>query len=124
MNAPPSDSPTINIVVVQPTPFCNINCSYCYLPQRADKTVMQHSTVRVLFEQLFASSWASQELTVIWHAGEPLVVPPAFYESAFQTIAALCPEFGATCNIRCRRTACCYPPNGVICSSDGTSESA
>ena len=92
MNPPPSDSPTINIVVVQPTPFCNINCSYCYLPQRADKTVMRHSTVRVLFEQLFASSWASQELTVIWHAGEPLVVPPVFYESAFQTIAALCPS--------------------------------
>jgi uncharacterized protein len=89
--SPPPDSPTIDVVVVQPTPFCNINCSYCYLPQRADKTVMQHSTVRVLFEQLFASSWASQELTVIWHAGEPLVVPPAFYESAFQTIAALCP---------------------------------
>jgi uncharacterized protein len=91
MSPSPSDSPTINIVVVQPTPFCNINCSYCYLPQRANKTVMQHSTVRVLFEQVFASSWASQELTVIWHAGEPLVVPPAFYESAFQTIAALCP---------------------------------
>jgi uncharacterized protein len=92
MSPSPSDSPTINIVVVQPTPFCNINCSYCYLPQRANKTVMQHSTVRVLFEQVFASSWASQELTVIWHAGEPLVVPPAFYESAFQTIAALCPS--------------------------------
>jgi uncharacterized protein len=92
MSPPPSDSPTINIVVVQPTPFCNINCSYCYLPQRTDKTVMKHSTVRVLFEQVFASSWASPELTVIWHAGEPLVVPPAFYESAFQTIAALCPD--------------------------------
>jgi uncharacterized protein len=91
MSPPPSDSPTINIVVIQPTPFCNINCGYCYLPQRTDKTVMQHSTVRALFEQLFASSWASQELTVIWHAGEPLVVPPAFYESAFQTIASLCP---------------------------------
>jgi uncharacterized protein len=91
MKPPPSDSPTVNIVVVQPTPFCNINCSYCYLPRRADKTVMQHSTVRILFEQLFASGWTSQELTVIWHAGEPLVVPPAFYESAFQTIAALCP---------------------------------
>jgi uncharacterized protein len=91
MSPPPSDSPTINIVVVQPTPFCNINCSYCYLPQRSNKTMMQHSTVRILFEQLFASNWASQELTVIWHAGEPLVVPPAFYESAFQTIDALRP---------------------------------
>ena len=55
MSPPPSDSPTINIVVVQPTPFCNINCSYCYLPQRTDKTVMPQSTVRILFEQVFAS---------------------------------------------------------------------
>ena len=91
MSPPPSDAPTINIVVLQPTPFCNINCSYCYLPQRADKTVMQHSTIRVLFEQLFASGWPSPELTVIWHAGEPLVLPPEFYESAFEAIAALCP---------------------------------
>src|ERR1700679_2007510 len=91
MSPPQSETPTINIVVVQPTPFCNINCSYCYLPQRTDKTVMQHSTVQRLFEQVFVSSWASQELPVIWNAGEPLVVPPAFYESAFQTIAALCP---------------------------------
>ena len=89
MSPPQSDSPTINIVVVQPTPFCNINCSYCYLPERSNKSVMQQSTVRVLFEQIFASGWASEELTVIWHAGEPLVVPPAFYESAFRTIAAL-----------------------------------
>lgn len=91
MSLPQSDSPTITIVVVQPTPFCNINCRYCYLPRRTDKTVMQQSTVRALFEQVFASGWASEELTIIWHAGEPLVVPPAFYESAFQAIAALCP---------------------------------
>ncbi len=92
MCPPHADSPTVDIVVLQPTPFCNINCSYCYLPQRADKTVMSHSTIRVLFEQLFATSWANRELTVIWHAGEPLVVPPAFYESAFRAIALLCPD--------------------------------
>lgn len=92
MSEPQSDSTTINIVVVQPTPFCNINCSYCYLPQRTDKSVMPQSTVRALFEQVFASGWASEDLTVIWHAGEPLVVPPAFYEAAFRTIAALCPD--------------------------------
>jgi uncharacterized protein len=91
MSPPLSDSPTIGIVVVQPTPFCNINCSYCYLPERSDKTVMQQSTLQALFQQVFAPGWVSEELTVIWHAGEPLVVPPAFYETAFQTIAALCP---------------------------------
>ncbi len=110
MSFPPPDPPTINIVVVQPTPFCNINCSYCYLPQRAEKTVMRHSTVRVLFEQLFASNWASQELTVIWHAGEPLVVAPAFYASAFEAIAALCPS-----SVRVRHS---MQTNGMLLSTE------
>jgi uncharacterized protein len=87
-----SNSPTISIVVVQPTPFCNINCGYCYLPQRNDRTVMQQSTVESLFQRVFGSGWASEDLTVIWHAGEPLVVPPEFYERAFRTIEALRPE--------------------------------
>ncbi len=80
------------VVVVQPTPFCNINCTYCYLPGRDVKAVMQQRTVRVLFEKLFASGWPAAELTVIWHAGEPLVVPVAFYQEAFATIEALRPR--------------------------------
>ena len=110
MSLPQCDSTTIDIVVVQPTPFCNINCSYCYLPQRNDKTVMQQSTVRVLFEQVFASGWANEDLTVIWHAGEPLVVPPAFYESAFQTIAAACPA-----TVRVRHS---IQTNGMLLSTE------
>jgi uncharacterized protein len=83
--------PTIETVVVQPTPFCNINCSYCYLPQRDLKTVMQQSTIAALFAKIFASGWTSHGLTVIWHAGEPLVVPVSFYETAFAAIEALRP---------------------------------
>lgn len=82
------DTPTISIVVVQPTPFCNIDCRYCYLPQRSDKTVMQQSTVEALFRQLFGSGWAAGDLTIIWHAGEPLVVSPEFYRRAFEVIEA------------------------------------
>ena len=56
--------PTIETVVVQPTPFCNINCSYCYLPQRNVKTVMEQGTITTLFAKIFASGWTSQGLTV------------------------------------------------------------
>jgi uncharacterized protein len=84
-------SPSIAVVVVQPTPFCNISCTYCYLPDRDVKTVMSQSTVGELFKKVFASGWAAADLTVIWHAGEPLVVPPTFYREAFATIAALRP---------------------------------
>jgi uncharacterized protein len=79
-------------VVVQPTPFCNINCSYCYLPQRSDKTVIRQETVAKLFEELFASGFAASHVTVIWHAGEPLVVPVQFYETAFAAIEAMRPQ--------------------------------
>jgi uncharacterized protein len=83
--------PTIEMVVLQPTAFCNINCSYCYLPDRDNKHVLAQSTVTRLFTELFASGWSAPHLTVVWHAGEPLVVPVAFYREAFATIERLRP---------------------------------
>jgi uncharacterized protein len=86
-------SPTISIVVLQPTPFCNIDCKYCYLPDRNDKTQMPLATIVAAFERIFASGWVNPQLTIIWHAGEPLVVPPSYYEAAFTAIEKLRPDF-------------------------------
>jgi uncharacterized protein len=86
------DEPAISVVVVQPTPFCNINCNYCYLPGRNNKATMSPDTLRALFEKVFASGWACEELTVIWHAGEPLVMPVSFYADAFSLIESLRPQ--------------------------------
>jgi uncharacterized protein len=85
------EAPRIDVVVVQPTPFCNIDCTYCYLPSRNDRTLIAQSTIRNLFEKLFASGWANQSVNVIWHAGEPLVAPIAFYREAFEAIEKLRP---------------------------------
>jgi uncharacterized protein len=84
--------PTISVVVVQPTPFCNINCNYCYLPDRKNKATMSPDILRALFEKVFASGWACDQLTVIWHAGEPLVMPVNYYEEAFKLIESLRPQ--------------------------------
>jgi uncharacterized protein len=84
--------PRVQVVVLQPTPFCNIACRYCYLPARNVKAVMAQTTIRALFEKLSGSGWLGDELTVIWHAGEPLVAPPEFYRNAFAQIRALCPN--------------------------------
>lgn len=81
----------IEIVVVQPTPFCNIDCSYCYLPNRSDKSVISLETIATLFTKVFASGWTLPEITVIWHAGEPLVMPVSFYRTAFDLIERLRP---------------------------------
>ncbi|SFK03491.1 cyclophane-forming radical SAM/SPASM peptide maturase GrrM/OscB [Methylocapsa palsarum] len=84
-------TPLIETLVVQPTAFCNINCRYCYLPQRDAKATMEQNTIETLFSKVFASGWTGDELTIIWHAGEPLVLPCSYYESAFRAIEALRP---------------------------------
>jgi uncharacterized protein len=83
--------PQIQLLVVQPTPFCNINCRYCYLADRGNKSVVSFETLKNLFTQVFASGWAEEVLSVVWHAGEPLVLPVAFYRDAFAMIDALKP---------------------------------
>ena len=83
--------PKINLLVIQPTPFCNIDCRYCYLPNRSSKAVVERSTLANLFGQVFQSGWARDRLTVIWHAGEPMVMPIGFYRDAFDLVAQLKP---------------------------------
>lgn len=83
--------PRIELLVVQPTPFCNIDCRYCYLPDRVNKSVVAEETLVNLFSQVFASGWADEELSVVWHAGEPMVLPVAFYRRAFALIDGLKP---------------------------------
>jgi len=98
------------MVIIQPTPFCNINCSYCYLPDRSNKHVIAQSTVTRLFTELFASGWSNPELTVLWHAGEPLAVPAAFYREAFATIERLRPKDGSRA-VRVRHS---FQTNGML----------
>ena len=83
--------PKIRLLIVQPTPFCNIDCSYCYLPDRRSKHVVATETLANLFSQVFASGWARDHLTVVWHAGEPMVMPIAFYAEAFRLVDRLKP---------------------------------
>jgi uncharacterized protein len=83
--------PRIQLLVVQPTPFCNIDCRYCYLPDRANKAVVAEETLANLFSQVFASGWVRDGVTVVWHAGEPMVLPIEFYLQAFRLIDGLKP---------------------------------
>jgi len=83
--------PRIQLLVVQPTPFCNIDCRYCYLPDRTNKAVVAEATLANLFSQVFASGWVRDGVTIVWHAGEPMVLPIDFYRSAFRLIDGLKP---------------------------------
>jgi uncharacterized protein len=81
--------PRIELLVIQPTPFCNIDCRYCYLPDRNSKAVVARETLLNIFCQVFASGWVGECLSVVWHAGEPMVLPIEFYRDAFRLIDRL-----------------------------------
>ncbi len=77
----------IELLVVQPTPFCNLDCSYCYLPDRGNRQRMTEETLQLLCLRLADCPLLGDTLSVVWHAGEPLVLPPDYYERAFRLFA-------------------------------------
>ena len=76
----------IGLVVLQSTGFCNIDCSYCYLPGRAVKQTMDLGTVRELSQLIFDKTLLNRELDIVWHAGEPLTLPPSYYAEAVEIL--------------------------------------
>jgi uncharacterized protein len=85
-------APKIDLVVLQPTPFCNIDCRYCYLPERNNHGRMSLTTLEQSFRFLLEDPGRlSQPLVVAWHSGEPLAVPRSFYEAAFERLSRIVP---------------------------------
>lgn len=72
----------LELLIIQGSPFCNINCSYCYLPNRTDNSKLSLKTVEEIFTNLFATDIVRQDFTLCWHAGEPLTVNKSFYRNA------------------------------------------
>jgi len=79
-----SDLFPADLLVIQPTPFCNIDCKYCYLSNRTDRSRMSMQTVLAVARFLRDVPVARNPLSVVWHAGEPLTAPISFYEGAFE----------------------------------------
>lgn len=78
---------TLDLLIIQPTPFCNLDCDYCYLPFRQSKQQIAQEILEKIFSRAFESAAAGDHFTVVWHAGEPLVLPIEFYRDALDLIA-------------------------------------
>lgn len=76
----------IGLLILQPTPFCNINCSYCYLPNRNVKERMSPETFTKILERLVESNFVGDKISFVWHAGEPLALPLGYYSDIFEKI--------------------------------------
>jgi len=83
-----SDGP-VRMLVVQPTPFCNLDCDYCYLPDRGDRSRLSFAVLEAAVERVLDSPYFGGGFTLLWHAGEPLMAPIAFYDEATERIRRL-----------------------------------
>lgn len=74
------------LLVLQPTSLCNLNCRYCYVPERTDSVVMSQEVLESTFK-LFFSAKKKGHLDILYHAGEPLTVGINFYQKALDLIS-------------------------------------
>jgi len=72
----------LQLVVLQPTSYCNLNCSYCYLPDRRVAQRMSPHVLDTSIRKILESPITDSHVIFLWHAGEPLVVGLPFYEHA------------------------------------------
>lgn len=76
----------IQCLTVQATPFCNLDCKYCYLPYRSKTDRFDIDLIPHIFKNMEDSRLMQDEFIWDWHAGEPLVPGIEFYK---QTTAAI-----------------------------------
>ncbi len=81
----------LELLVMQATTLCNLNCRYCYLTveQRRTRSKMSQDVVRNSIERVLGASLVTKPFSIVWHSGEPLAAGYAFFEEAFETIHGL-----------------------------------
>ena len=79
------------ILILQPTTFCNINCDYCYLPHRASKQFLSHERLRSVLENLRHDGIFGDAIEILWHGGEPLTLGIEYFKKAKSIIDEIVP---------------------------------
>ena len=88
LQAPPVlPAGALQLLVLQASPFCNLDCRYCYLPERGNTQRMALPLLRRVLAQVRSSGLMGPELSLVWHAGEPMALPRSWYDDAFAIVA-------------------------------------
>jgi uncharacterized protein len=74
----------LELLVIQPTSLCNLDCAYCYVPDRQNASLLPIALLERLLQAVSRSRLAARdgELKILWHAGEPLAAGLDFYRAA------------------------------------------
>lgn len=80
------------LIVLQPITLCNLDCEYCFLPQRKENLVLPISDLDRIFQNLAYDCVLREKTTVCWHLGEPTLLPVEYYRAAHDVIRRACPK--------------------------------
>ncbi|MBY3181037.1 GRRM system radical SAM/SPASM domain protein [Rhizobium laguerreae] len=75
------------LLVLQPTTQCNLNCGYCYLGHRMGRNVMSQAVVENIAANLCKSRFLHSTLEVSFHSGEPLLVGTEWFKRTIDTLS-------------------------------------
>lgn len=70
----PAIAGTFHTLVLQPTSFCNLDCVYCYLPDRRSRRLMTVPVAAACARSIKEQS-SVHPVSVVWHGGEPTATP-------------------------------------------------
>jgi len=72
-------------LIVKPTEFCNADCTYCSVAEKADKkSRMTLDTLQTLMERIaeYLSVDSFRRVGITWHGGEPALMGVEFFRAA------------------------------------------
>jgi len=86
---------TNNVVqfIIKVSKFCNLRCKYCFeypwLGDRAAMGLEQLEAMYVAIRDYYADRDDPPDIELIWHGGEPLLLPSDFYRATIRTQRAV-----------------------------------
>jgi uncharacterized protein len=82
----------VELLIFQSTPFCNLDCKYCYLPDRLSKNKISFDIIEKTLLNLIEENLIDKQINILWHAGEPTVMSVDFYRKVTEILIKTIPS--------------------------------
>ena len=82
-------------VIFKPTEACNARCIYCQVVKKTrGPKRMSFKTLELFFRRVneFLVESPQEDMEIIWHGGEPLLLGPGYFQRALSFQEKYCPE--------------------------------
>lgn len=82
-------------VIIKATEACNSNCYYCDVVHKPGTgTSMSYEVLKMVFVRAdeYLKSYPEEQIEILWHGGEPLLLGPRYFETALGFQNEYCPD--------------------------------